>query len=191
MQVGVLVGVSDRSGDVMVPPVGDWPPPPPSAAGRLVVDPCVVGDGRVVEVAAWVKKGGDSVRTRLLVHSGEVVDRGGPGDLYRRGVIRRPKAESIRVGPIGRLVSSSARCVGDGDMQVVSFGRRFRPERDRDSSTGGGLATASSTPPRRLVLVVDPCVVGDGRVVQVAAWVKKGDGSSFDGTRLLVRSGSR
>ena len=48
---------------------------------------------------------------------------------------------------------------------------------DRNGSAGGGLATASAstTAAGGLVLVVDPCVVGDGRVVQVAAWVKKGD----------------
>ena len=46
---------------------------------------------------------------------------------------------------------------------------------DRDGSAGGGLATASTAAAAgRLVLVVDPCVVGDGRVVEVAAWVKKG-----------------
>ena len=76
------VGISDRSGDRNGSAGGDWPPPASTTAAGglvLVVDPCVVGDGRVVQVAAWVKKG-DETWTRLLVRS-EVVDRGGSGDL--------------------------------------------------------------------------------------------------------------
>ena len=70
----------------MVPPVGGLSTASASttAAGRLVlvVDPCVVGDGRVVQVAAWVKKGDRGTRPGpVCLSAQEVVDRGGSGDL--------------------------------------------------------------------------------------------------------------
>ena len=74
MQVSVRSAFPTGAVITMVPPVGDCPPPPPPPPppgdSVLVVDPCVVGDGWVVQVAAWVKKGGVRTGTRLLVRSG-------------------------------------------------------------------------------------------------------------------------
>ena len=74
MQVGVLVGVSDRAVIAMVPPVGDEPPPPPPPPPPgglvLVVDPCVVGDGQVVGCRLGQEGRRERAWTRLLVRSG-------------------------------------------------------------------------------------------------------------------------
>ena len=87
MQVGVLVGVSDRSGDRNGSAGGGLATASASVFHLrrrglvLVVDPCVVGDGRVVQVAAWVKKGDERRAGPVCLSAQEVVDRGGSGDL--------------------------------------------------------------------------------------------------------------
>ena len=116
----------------MVPPVGGLATASTSttAAGLvLVVDPCVVGDGRVVEVAAWVKKGSVTRARPVCLSAQEVVDRGGPGDLGTAvGVIRRPERPNRSGRPNwASPVSSAARRV---EMDTcVGVLVRFRPER--------------------------------------------------------------
>ena len=143
----------------------------------LVVDPCVVGDGRVVEVSAWVKEGGVDAPGPVCLSAQEVVDRGGSCDLGT-AVGRSVGWEGgiDPVGPIGGLVPSAIRCIGDGYLQVGVLVCITDRSGDRDGSPGGRLSTAAAAAAAAwgLVLVVDPCVVSDGRVVEVAAWVKEG-----------------
>ena len=84
MQVSVLVGVSDRSGDHDGSAGGGLSTASASttAAGRLVlvVDPCVVGDGWVVERRLG-QEGRRDMPGPVCLSAQEVVDRGGPGDL--------------------------------------------------------------------------------------------------------------
>ena len=152
MQVGVLVGVSDRSGDRDGSAGGGLATASAStaAAGRLVlvVDPCVVGDGRVVEVAAWVKKGGDRVPGPVCLSVQEVVDRGGSCDLgsaVGRSVGREGGIDPV--GPVGGLVPSAIRCVGDGYMQVGVLVCVTDRSGDRDGSAGGRCPPPPPPPP--------------------------------------------
>ena len=145
----MLVCVSDRRGDRDGSAGGGLAAAATSAsaAGRLVlvVDPCVVSDGRVVEVSAWVKKGDVDAPGPVCLAVEEVVDRGGPGDLgsaVGRSVAREGRIDPV--GPIGCLVSAATRSVRDGDLQVgVLVGVSDR-RGDRDGSAGGGLATAAT-----------------------------------------------